>query len=493
MSILDIRRGYQNGGLDSGFYQYTPNYSGLQKAYLEYLGNQSKGNLNSIYKTIFKEPEDFYTSIDEKGNEIKIPVDPYIYRLAGFDPDTGQRSTTGITVPVTKAEYFNKEVLEPNLLGLLYNQADPETYLGFRQGISDLIGSDFSENELKYENLYPGYLPRTLKSELEIALSRADSAQLNLLKKNNPKLYDQLMTGVDPDYARYTPFTTRRTEDIFGGVLGKDQSIHDYLDKEGKLYGLSTDQLFSYSPTSTQQSTTEVPTIDPFSGQQVSAQDQAAFTQLQDIFPQQELPTVKPEAPFQPYQSGPSNVGIFAGPSYDKYSAARTDAYANSPSKFDYDIAANQAAGQFVQDRAEEIYGKGIGTLIGTLGAVAGVPLALLSSPGHEAAQVIMEGRMKPGSGLEGFYKAFMNELPFSTARNRALGVMKSIPVVGEPIYQGLTNLTSRDPVLSSLTKNFNNLTLQEMNQIRNTPTEKLIEQARSAGQNGGMGYLLGF
>ena len=238
----------------------------------------------------------------------------------------------------------------------------------------------------------------------------------------------------------------------------------------------------------------EIPTIDPFSGQQISMQDQMAFAQPQDIFSQQELPTVKPEAPFQPYQSGPSNVGIFAGPSYDKYSAARTDAYANSPSKFDYDIAVNQAAGQFIQDRAQEIFGDNIfGKGIGTLGAVAGVPLALLSSPGHEAAQVIMEGRMKPGSGLEGFYKAFMNELPFSTARNRALGVMKSIPIVGEPIYQGLTNLTSRDPVLSSLTKNFNNLTLQEMNQIRNTPTEKLIEQARSSGQNGGMGYLLGF
>jgi hypothetical protein len=49
-------------------------------------------------------------------------------------------------------------------------------------------------------------------------------------------------------------------------------------------------------------STPEVPTIDPFSGQQVSAQDQTAFTQPQaEIFPQQELPTVTPEVPFQPY------------------------------------------------------------------------------------------------------------------------------------------------------------------------------------------------
>jgi hypothetical protein len=245
---------------------------------------------------------------------------------------------------------------------------------------------------------------------------------------------------------------------------------------------------------------TEVPTINPFSGQQVSAQEQVAFTQPQDIFPQQELPTVQPEI-FQPYQAESSNVGIFSGPAYDKYSQARTDAYANAPSKFDYDVTANQAAGQFVQDRAREIYGDNIfGKGIGALGTIASIPLAFYSSPFHEAAQVIREGRMEPGSGIQGFYKALLNELPFETAANRAAGVLKSVPGIGEPIYsgayklgQGLGNLTSNDPVLSSLTKNFNNLTLQEMNKIRNTSREQLIEQARSAGQEGGMGYLLGF
>ena len=270
------------------------------------------------------------------------------------------------------------------------------------------------------------------------------------------------------------------------------------LDKYGNPY-LFEDGTPQY--TVIPKSDEEIPTVDPFSGQQVSAQDQAAFTQPQNIFPQQELPTVQPEAPFQPYQAKPSNVGIFAGPSYDKYSAARTDAYANAPSKFDYDVTANQAAGQFVQDRAKEIFGDNIlGKGIGTLGTVAGVPLAMLISPFHEATQVIREGRMEPGSGIQGFYKALLNELPFETAVNRGMGVMKSIPTVGEPLYQGayklkegLGNLMSNDPILSSLTKNFNNLTLQEMDKIRNTSREQLIGQARSAGQEGGMGYLLGF
>jgi hypothetical protein len=266
---------------------------------------------------------------------------------------------------------------------------------------------------------------------------------------------------------------------------------------------MNEDGNFTYFDTPTKDpffTSLEIPTVDPFSGQSVSAQEQAAFTQPQDIFPQQELPTVQPET-FQPYQAESSNVGIFSGPSYDKYSQARTDAYANAPSKFDYDVTANQAAGQFVQDRAREIYGDNIfGKGIGALGTIASIPLAFYSSPFHEAAQVIREGRMEPGSGIQGFYKALLNELPFETAANRAAGVLKSVPGVGEPIYsgayklgQGLGNLTSNDPILSSLTKNFNNLTLQEMDKIRNTSREQLIGQARSAGQEGGMGYLLGF
>ena len=267
---------------------------------------------------------------------------------------------------------------------------------------------------------------------------------------------------------------------------------------------MNEDGNFTYFDTPTKDpffTSLEIPTVDPFSGQSVSAQEQAAFTQPQDIFPQQELPTVTPEEPFQPYQPESSNVGIFSGPAYDKYSQTRTDAYANAPSKFDYDVNANQAAGQFIQDRAREIYGDNIfGKGIGALGTVASIPLAFYSSPFHEAAQVIREGRMEPGSGIQGFYKALLNELPFETAANRAAGVLKSVPGIGEPIYsgayklgQGLGNLTSNDPILSSLTKNFNNLTIQEMDKIRNTSREQLIGQARSAGQNGGMGYLLGF
>jgi hypothetical protein len=123
----------------------------------------------------------------------------------------------------------------------------------------------------------------------------------------------------------------------------------------------------------------EVPTVDPFSGQpSFSTRTSSIYTTTRYIPAARITNCNNQKHLFQPYQAEPSNVGIFAGPSYDKYSAARTDAYANAPSKFDYDVTANQAAGQFIQDRAREIYGDNIfGKGIGTLGAVAGVPLAM--------------------------------------------------------------------------------------------------------------------
>ena len=85
---------------------------------------------------------------------------------------------------------------------------------------------------------------------------------------------------------------------------------------------------------------------------------------------------------------GPEDVGFFEGPAYDRYSQARTDAYADAPSKLEYDLAANKAAGQFLQDKAKETLGDNIvGKTVGTLGAVAGVPAAIFGSPFHEAIQ----------------------------------------------------------------------------------------------------------
>jgi hypothetical protein len=149
---------------------------------------------------------------------------------------------------------------------------------------------------------------------------------------------------------------------------------------------------------------------------------------------------------------------FFSGPAFDKYSAERTRAYTQSPSRLQYNLDANKAAGQFIQDRSKEMFGDNfLGKGLGILGTAASVPLAAAISPFHEAAQVIAEGRMEPGSGAKGFYDAFMAEKPFLTAAQRAGGVLQSIPVVGdavtkagEGIYDLLNKPTTAQPTFDS-------------------------------------------
>jgi hypothetical protein len=126
---------------------------------------------------------------------------------------------------------------------------------------------------------------------------------------------------------------------------------------------------------------------------------------------------------------------IFSGPAFDKYNQIRGDSYVNSPTKFDYDLRSNEAAGQFIQDRTKELLGDNLGSkILGQAATYASVPLALYSSPFHEGLQVVKENRMKPESGIRGFYDAFMKERPFTTALNRAGGVLQSTPL-GQNIY----------------------------------------------------------
>jgi hypothetical protein len=125
--------------------------------------------------------------------------------------------------------------------------------------------------------------------------------------------------------------------------------------------------------------------------------------------------------------------GFFSGPAFDKYSAERTRAYTESPSRLQYNLDANKAAGQLIQDKTKELLGDNIfSKTIGGLGTLAAVPVAALATPFHEAAQVVKEGRMEPGSGIKGFTEAFLAEKPLLTAAQRAGGVLQSVPFVGD-------------------------------------------------------------
>ena len=125
---------------------------------------------------------------------------------------------------------------------------------------------------------------------------------------------------------------------------------------------------------------------------------------------------------------------IFGGPSYNQYVSDLSKAR-KAPTVFDYNIDANKAAGQFIQDKTKEVLGDNpVSNFLGQAATYGSIPLAVFASPFHEAMQVVEEGRMEPGSGIKGFYNAFMNERPFKTAVERGAGVLQSTPL-GEAIY----------------------------------------------------------
>jgi hypothetical protein len=225
---------------------------------------------------------------------------------------------------------------------------------------------------------------------------------------------------------------------------------------------------------------------------------------------------VSPDDAMNQYDIETPETDFFSGPAYDKYSKERTDAYANSPSKFDYDIRANEAAGQFIQDKITGSLGDNkLGRFVGDAAALASVPLAIFGSPFHEAAQVVAENRMEPGSGIKGFAKAFMNEQPISTAINRGAGVLQST-ALGKGIYNlggDLYNLKEKlqqrapaniveniDTAVSSLNpyqqQRYVNFAIENPDRAiqaaqRDQDFRTAIER-RDQKQKGGLSYLLG-
>jgi hypothetical protein len=225
---------------------------------------------------------------------------------------------------------------------------------------------------------------------------------------------------------------------------------------------------------------------------------------------------ISPDDAMNQYDIETPETDFFSGPAYDKYSKERTDAYANSPSKFDYDIRANEAAGQFIQDTITGSLGDNkLGRFVGDAAALASVPLAIFGSPFHEAAQVVAENRMEPGSGIKGFAKAFMNEQPISTAINRGAGVLQST-ALGKGIYNlggDLYNLKEKlqqrapaniveniDTAVSSLNpfqqQRYVNFAIENPDRAiqaaqRDQDFRTAIER-RDQKQKGGLSYLLG-
>jgi len=196
--------------------------------------------------------------------------------------------------------------------------------------------------------------------------------------------------------------------------------------------------------------TNEVPKIDPFSGQQVSMQDQTAFTQPQaEIFPQQNI--------FQP----PSPVDQFIG---ERRFQAEADAAARSgipftktiqdylpnigfnvPGHMDYFNKIREAGlpqSEYNILGTADLVQRNIDQLPSVLKPAASVlapAAAFASSIPYEGIQAYQ--RMQPGSGVPGFINAYLAENPFQTMMSRTTGA-------SQPLANQIQNLLS--PTVSS-------------------------------------------
>ena len=121
----------------------------------------------------------------------------------------------------------------------------------------------------------------------------------------------------------------------------------------------------------------------------------------------------------------------FSGPAYDRYVTDLSRAEL-VPTTFDYNIDANKAAGNFIQDRISQTFGDNpISRGLGEIATYGAVPGAFLASPFHEAAQVIAEDKLKdyalPYSGdFANFTKAMLDQRVPQTMAERAGGVLQS-------------------------------------------------------------------
>ena len=122
---------------------------------------------------------------------------------------------------------------------------------------------------------------------------------------------------------------------------------------------------------------------------------------------------------------------IFSGPAYDRYTTDLSRAEL-APTTFDYNLAANEAAGNFIQDRIGETFGNNpISRGLGEIATYGAVPFAFATSPFHEAIQVVKEDKLKdyalPYSGtVANFTKAMLDQRVPQTMIERAGGVLQS-------------------------------------------------------------------
>jgi len=228
--------------------------------------------------------------------------------------------------------------------------------------------------------------------------------------------------------------------------------------------------------------TTEIPTVDPFSGQQVSTQDQAAFTQPQpEIFPQQDvLANVQPDV-VQPYegQSTPSMQKIlqdylgslYSGPEIANMQE-QTFGTSGLPGETGVvsDLRHATAASQ-VRDKIANATSMGYLNPAGILPQALGLFGSQALGLGNEVQTLLKPNLQNLKDSWEDIQANWFGgtQVPYGQSANTTYNQLLNNPSLPSAAnYQRTLNVGSSDPGAQALGSFVGNLDYSTMNALRN-------------------------
>jgi len=290
--------------------------------------------------------------------------------------------------------------------------------------------------------------PPSFFDRVKSAITRFNPTRFSptgIITRGLGNLFNKLgnLRGFNPDGTRRTQAEFERARDIrraeksIANIMGRDAPFTDLtLDRLADLYSVLGQNVPGNINESLIGTTNKMRTInDPVSvpiteGTMFDAEDNLGIVSqarsnptFRDAMAQLNLERGVPrDQVFSTRTATGNNFNIldFAVPGHSKAMYEGKDSIvSNAPSVKDYHIAANADLSRRISDQLKNIPGVGEAASLGY--DVVAPALSYPVSIGYDALQA--KQRMEPGSGIKGFYDAFMNESPFSAAKYRSVGV----------------------------------------------------------------------
>jgi hypothetical protein len=313
---------------------------------LAYDPRAAEGDITkAIYDAINLQEYNPYGYDDNDPFQFAFDKDPNFFYTQEYDGEGRLIKRT----PLSSEE--KQKQIKNYLENALYDQSLYNPYGGFDRFNDDrpatIEGSKFFLDQLKNLQKRDPDFEKVIKEGKYI-----DALEYKLRDLYDPGEYQKLQETLDPGYSKYTS-DDRKINKAFGvddvlynkewndqgAQVAIDSSIYSYL-SEGERNIIERSQSLPTYLTGYAQQLIQ----DARNRKQADQDRREQMLSQADYYASKQM--VSPDDAMNQYDIETPETDFFSGPAYDKYNEARTDAYANAPSKFDYDIRANEAAGQ---------------------------------------------------------------------------------------------------------------------------------------------------